>query len=170
MDIIIQSRLHRGLLVDTNLLLLLFVGSHDQTLIERFKRTRNRGYTADDFVLLRNLVGRFSRIVTTPHILAELSNLSMHMPTDMGRYFACLARALGTFREEQVPKDDLLSPKWRHVLPRIGFTDLSIIEAAPRGDYLVLTDDCEAANCLYKARCAVININHIRGCLWLRKG
>lgn len=168
MERLVQRHLPKGVLVDTNLLLLFFVGLYDQNWIEKFKRTQR--YTPDDFLLLRALIVRFSQIVVTPYILAELSNLSMQMPESvLGGYFECLARALARFKEEHVAKDALLSPAWLKVLSRIGFTDLSLIEAAKKGNYLVLTDDFRAAEFLRAAECSVINLNHIRGFLWLRE-
>ncbi len=62
----------RGILVDTNLLLLYVVGAYDANHIERFKRTST--FTADDFDLLARLLGNFEAIATTPPILTEVSN------------------------------------------------------------------------------------------------
>lgn len=156
----------RGLLIDTNVLLLYLVGIFDKDLIERFKRTRS--YNAQDFALLANLVCLFARIVTTPHILAELSNLSLQMKEPrVTRYFDVVVETLRTMREEYLSKDSLLASRSLRWLPRIGFTDLSIIEAASIHKYLVLTDDFTGAQCLHASNCDVINFNHIRGELWL---
>ena len=56
-----------GLLIDSNLLLLLFVGLHDRTRIEKYKRTAK--FTVEDFKLLLAFVRRFKEIVTTPSVL-----------------------------------------------------------------------------------------------------
>ena len=64
-----------GLLIDTNILLLYFVRLFDRSWVERFKRTRGR-YSAQDFDSLTDIVLKFDRIVTTPNVLSELSNLS----------------------------------------------------------------------------------------------
>ena len=82
----------RGVLVDTNLLLLLFVGSYDLERIERFKRTMQ--FTRDDFARLVALLGVFERRVTTPHILTEVSNLAGHLPTESRLAFAAVYREL----------------------------------------------------------------------------
>jgi hypothetical protein len=67
---------HRGggVLVDTNLLLLLFVGGYDRGLVERFPRTADR-FVSVDYDTLAGLLSGFRQIVTTPHILTETSNL-----------------------------------------------------------------------------------------------
>lgn len=67
---------HRGggVLVDTNLLLLFYVGGYDRNLVERFPRTADR-FVASDFDTLNGLLASFDKVATTPHILTETSNL-----------------------------------------------------------------------------------------------
>ena len=165
---LIRRHAPHGLLIDTNVLLLYLVGSFSTEFIERFKRTRSRGYTAEDFVLVANLARLFARVVTMPHILAELSNLSMQIESPhLTAHFRCVVGFLRAAREECVTKDTILLSPRLALLPKIGITDLSIIEAAKRGKYLVLTDDLNAAIALRSALCGVINLNEIRGELWL---
>lgn len=165
---LICSYAPRGLLIDTNVLLLYFVGFFDQRLIEKFKRTQSRGYTKEDFVLVVRLVSRFAHIITTPHILAELSNLSLQMPkSHLAAYFKGVVSALRAVREEHVCKDAILSSPRVGLLHKIGITDLSMIEAAKKLKCLVLTDDFKAAGYLKACQCGVINLNHIRGMSWL---
>jgi hypothetical protein len=64
----------RGILVDTNLLLLFFIGLFDRGQISRFKRTKT--YTGEDFDVLDRFLSQFARLITTPNILSEVSNLS----------------------------------------------------------------------------------------------
>ncbi len=63
----------KGLLVDTNILLLYFVGQTNQERIQKFKRTQQ--FNLDDCELLVSILSKFSKIVTTPNILTEVSNL-----------------------------------------------------------------------------------------------
>ena len=63
-----------GLLIDTNLVVLFAVGTVNRKRIEAFKRTRQ--YTEADFDLLLRLLDRPGPVYTTPHILAEVSNLT----------------------------------------------------------------------------------------------
>jgi len=60
--------------VDSNLLLLLVVGRWNV----RFKATHKRlsGFNSEDFYLVRDFVSSFQSVVTTPHVLAEVSNLA----------------------------------------------------------------------------------------------
>ncbi len=71
---------HAGkpVLVDANLLLLMMIGSFDPALITNFKRTSD--YTIRDYEILVKFVGYFSGVVTTPHLLTEVSNLANSLP------------------------------------------------------------------------------------------
>jgi hypothetical protein len=66
----------KGVLVDTNLLLLLLVGAIDPKHLAKFKPTANHGFTASDFALLCWIIDQFPRIFTTPHVLTEVSGNS----------------------------------------------------------------------------------------------
>lgn len=65
---------NRGVLIDTNLLVLLLVGTYDRNRVERTKRIRDR-FRAEDFDILTAVLNQFETQVTTPHILTETSNL-----------------------------------------------------------------------------------------------
>jgi hypothetical protein len=77
----------KGLLVDSNLLLLYFVGAYDPERISTFKGTYSRGFSEDDFNLLFRLIALFEKIVTTPNILTEVSNLSSQLRKDEKRSY-----------------------------------------------------------------------------------
>jgi len=70
---LLESYRKKGILVDTNILLLYFVGSVNPKRISQFKRTNQ--FNVDDFELLIQILGYFQKIVTTPNILTEVSNL-----------------------------------------------------------------------------------------------
>ena len=63
---------NKGLLIDTNLLLLYFIGNYDPNRIPGFKRTM--AFTVDEFWLLIGFLGVFDKLVTTPNVLTEVSN------------------------------------------------------------------------------------------------
>ena len=65
-------------LVDTNLLLLLIVGSANRRYIRAHKRLS--GYGEDDFDLLVQAISIFSDIVLLPHVSAEVSSLARQIP------------------------------------------------------------------------------------------
>src|SRR4051794_35937703 len=73
-DAIISKHARTGVVVDTNVLLLYLVGRFDRSRITTFKNTNQ--YVDDDFRLAEVLIGSFARIIVTPNILTEVSNLA----------------------------------------------------------------------------------------------
>jgi len=71
---LIEKHRSKGVLLDTNLLVLFLVGQIDRRQISVFKRTRN--FSVEDFHLLGRLVGTFGTLITTPHVLAQVSDLT----------------------------------------------------------------------------------------------
>ncbi len=63
----------RRCLLDTNLLVLLIVGRASPAFVGAHKRTHS--YRSEDLPLLEALLAKAARIVTTPHVLGETSNL-----------------------------------------------------------------------------------------------
>ncbi len=146
-----------GILIDTNLLLLYAVGLCNPGLLARFKRTNQ--YTPDDFQLVREAAEGFPRLVTTPHILAEVSNLAIDRGTSGRPHVAFLVGVLQAAHEVYIHKDDILGSD---VFGRFGATDAGIIDLAKRERYLVLTDDFAVAGYLRSAGRFALNLNDLR--------
>ena len=70
----VESPIRSGLLVDTSLLVLFTVGTVNRDRIDMFKRTSR--YTKSDFDLLLRVLGKFTKLYTVAHVLAEVSNLT----------------------------------------------------------------------------------------------
>jgi hypothetical protein len=68
----------RGVLIDTNLLILYFVGEFSPERISGMTRTKK--FTIRDYLLLKTFLDRFAVKITTPNILTEISNLSGNIP------------------------------------------------------------------------------------------
>ncbi|NEO58058.1 MAG: hypothetical protein F6K54_36400 [Okeania sp. SIO3B5] len=62
----------KGILVDTNILLLWFVGKVNEKRISQFNRTEK--FLPEHYQLLDRLL-KFAKIVTTPNILTEINSL-----------------------------------------------------------------------------------------------
>jgi len=153
----------RGVLVDTNILLLFFVGTFDPRLIPQFKRTAQ--FTVEDFAILAPLLLSFRQIVTTPNILTEVSNLSGQIGEPRRRqYFTHFSQRIGVLNEvgrlaeKYTTSADIV--RLDH-FPRLGLTDSGIIQIA-KGAYLVLTDDLMLYSSLSHAGVDVCNFNHLR--------
>lgn len=125
-----------GILVDTNILLLFFVGSYEPNWITKFKRTYQ--FNERDYQLLVSFLAAFERRITTPHILAEVSNLAGQLPHAVRYPFYQVYAALldRLFEVHAAAAEIAQLPNF----PRLALTD-SGIELVARGRYLVLTDD-----------------------------
>jgi hypothetical protein len=158
-DAYVKQYRKKGIIVDTNLLLLVITGGTPS--IVDFKRTK--GYTLDDYLLLLNVIDQFEILVATPHILAELSNLTNGLyGKHLQDFYATLKNSLSIICEVHCPaleicKDYELSP--------FGLTDVGIIAAA-KNKYLVLTDDLRVAGFANQHCVDVINFNHLREASW----
>jgi len=149
-----------GVLVDSNLLLLVFLGGYDRRQIGTNKRLAV--FTSEDFQLLTIFLRQFSRIVTTPNILTEVSNLSSAIPdTKKAAYFTWFASRLAVLQEEYVPSIAALGNRWA----RFGLTDAGIAEIA-KSRYLVLTDDFRLSQVLPSEGIDAVNFNHLREMYW----
>ena len=142
-------------MIDTNLLLLLMVGQTDQAAISRFGRTED--FKDEDFDNVTQIAEFFAArkgLSTTPHVLAEVSNL-------LGRrelFRATLARFVGRVEERWEPAERLVQNK---LFRAIGPADIGLLAIACQ-QHCVLTRDGGLAARIGLAGGAVINYNHIR--------
>jgi len=149
-----------GVVIDSNLLLLLFLGTYERQQISTNKRLAT--YTEEDFDLLTRLLGQFTRIVTTPNILTEVSNLSNAIPEKKKTtYFAWFASRVALLREESVLSSTALTSRWA----KFGLTD-AVIAAIAKSRYLVLTDDFRLSQSLQSDGIDTLNFNHLRDAYW----
>jgi rRNA-processing protein FCF1 len=147
----------KGILVDTNLLLLVAVGTYAPQRILTFKRTQQ--YTLDDYAMILRILERIDRRVTTANILTEVDNLARQLPEV--EHFAiseAIFKIVSSSFEVYKPSIEVTQTD---VYPRMGLADC-VTMAAAVDDVLVLTDDFVLSNRLASIGCDVLNINHIR--------
>jgi rRNA-processing protein FCF1 len=148
-----------GVLVDTNLMLLYYVGSYDPNHLVKFDRTET--FAPEDFDTLNVFLQQFESYVTTPHVLTEVSNLMGQLGGRVKtKCFALLASHISQMHEHHASAETLSTDS---AFAKFGLTDTAISEAAP-GSYLVLTDDLRLSAFLQSRRVDTLNFNHIR--LW----
>lgn len=160
-DSLISRYRNRGVLVDTNLLMLLLVGAYDRDQVERTRRIRDK-FRAEDFDILAAVLGQFETRVTTPHILTETSNLLAQQLSGYVKkeVFAIFARLVSTdWHERREASSTLVNVT---AFSWLGLTDIAIADAA-RDSYLVLTEDALLANHLGRLQVDVLNFTHLRG-------
>ncbi|SFH41627.1 hypothetical protein SAMN05660649_05127 [Desulfotomaculum arcticum] len=157
---LIKKHKNNGLLIDSNLLLLLFIGSFSVDWIQKYKRTKQ--YVIEDYQVMVSFIKHFNKILTTPNILTEVSNLSNQLPEKVkNEYFPVFAKKVTVLQESYHQSIAVCqSSNFR----RFGLTDTLIIDIGNTG-CLVLTDDFRLAGYLESMSISVINFNHLRG--WL---
>lgn len=158
---LIASYKTKGLLVDTNLLLLYLVGAYDPERIPKFKRTM--AFTVDEFLFLTTFIEVFEKIITTPNILTEISNLSGQLPEKLRSFFwKDFAGRMPDLHERYTPSTTISASDH---FTRFGLTDSGIVGLV-KDKYLVLTDDLRPVGYLQNLDIDVINFNHIRAIAW----
>ena len=152
----------RGVVVDTNLMVLLFVGLADERLVVRHRRTQ--AYSVNDFRVLVEFIRRFRQMIVTPQLLAEVTNLcETGFEPRARRVLGAMCGQLSRCQEHHTPMQLMLQSE---LLPKIGFADASMVFAA-RGQYLVLTDNVRDTRHLQDAECDVLNFTRLRSMRWL---
>jgi hypothetical protein len=101
----------RGVLIDTNLFVLLIVGSVNRDRIPRFKRTSN--YTPTDWDPLVGLLEQIPRRYSIPHVLAEVNTLTDLKGPERVIAREVLHRAISVIEELPIPSLDACgSQEW----------------------------------------------------------
>jgi len=159
-DLVTRYR-RKGVLIDTNILLLWFVGATNRERIARFNRTSK--FAPEDYDLLNKLFQSFARVVTTPNILTEVSNLLNQLgEPERSQCFSIFARDIGQL--DEIYKDSLTIAA-TDKFSKFGLTDCGIVNVA-KDNYLILTDDLKLASYLQKLGIDTINFNNIRTYEW----
>ncbi len=152
-------RTHRapGVVLDTNLLLLLLVGTWHIDRVEAFKRTRSH-FLGADHTRLTELLLSLDRLTTTVGILTEVSNLAGQLEgRDRGSFYDLFARSIHRLDIRDVPTAATVgTPEFR----KYGLTDAGIIILA-RSGHLILTIDFPLSNYLATSQLAALNYNHL---------
>lgn len=125
-----------GLLVDTNLLVLLVVGNVNPGLIAKHRRLD--GYTFSDYEVLIDLVNLVDRVFLTPNTLTEVSNLlGQHGEPERTLLMEGL-RVLIEGSDEIVIASTQASAN--PAFPSLGLTDAVLLEAVSSERPLVTVD------------------------------
>ncbi|HXU33610.1 MAG TPA: hypothetical protein VN851_23830 [Thermoanaerobaculia bacterium] len=148
-----------SILVDSGPLLLLLIGSVDPNLIPRHKRLD--AYSESHFAELRRFVESFGRVLVTPNILTEVSNLapSFKLGDDelKRRVLSRLAQLIEEVLEVVVPsREAATQPEFL----RLGLTDSGILSSIEE-KVTVLTADFNLYQALLGRGRTAINVFHL---------
>ncbi len=157
-----MNKFHRNsLLIDTNLLLLLLIGSLNPSLIGKNKITASQGFDEKDFNQLRNFAGNFQKLITTPHILTEVSNHAEKIKgADHLKFLQQFTSLIESERMKEHSESSKLLAK-TDAFVRFGLTDAAISHLANK-NFLVLTTDRTLPGYLSRKGVGVINFNNVR--------
>ena len=145
-----------GLVLDTNLALLMLIGFYDANRIPSFKRTQK--YRTADYALLLDITSRVSPIVVTPNIVTEVDNLARQLPSAEHAAISQATTQLYSGRiERYVPTDVAVRAS---SFNKYGVTDAAVITLSEK--YLVVTDDFALSNRIINMKRHAINLNHLR--------
>lgn len=143
----------KGILVDSNLLLLYIVGSIDPTMIARIGRVKS-SYSAEDFLRVSKFINAFDERITTPHLLTQVTDLlgnRSELNLAVGAYIATAS--------EIFDKSAALGITLPFDL--FGLADAAVVAAA-QDRYLVLTDDGPLYGYLINSGISAVNLEQIR--------
>lgn len=158
---LIQKYHKKGLLIDTNILLLYFVGLYDTNLILNFKRTRQ--FAIEDYGTLEKIINRFNKIVCTPNILTEINSFCNQINGKIKQdFFEKFRLTLSLIDEKYIPSKEVAQ---EDIFNKFGLTDTGIMNII-KNNYLLLTDDFRLSQYLTSIGTDVINFNHIRPLGW----
>ncbi|MGC9224765.1 MAG: hypothetical protein ACP5E2_12615 [Terracidiphilus sp.] len=147
-----------GLLMDSNLALLYLVGGYDPRLIGDGKYNKLSNYNLEDYQILVRLKNMFRISVTTPHVLAEVSNLVCDLPEQTKS--ACLRKFHATFSSiNELAVASMEAARWQD-FHFFGLTDSAL--ALISREYLIVTDDARLVKKLNEASLEALNFNHLR--------
>lgn len=133
---LIRAFAGKGVLLDSNLLLLLVVGTYDRAQVGRYKRLAI--FAPDDFDILVALVAHFRHVYITPNVATEVSNLAGGFSgRAREQCFKVLAASLIAAEEIAVPTRAAAS---HFAFNGLGLTDAALFLVAGEPP-LVLTVD-----------------------------
>ena len=155
--IVTKLRASKGLLVDTNLLVVLVIGALNPDQVSRHKRTSN--YLASDYQLLQSFVDQFKVVVTTPNILTEASNLLEGYAYRGQQAFVILERIAQFTHEVFYDSVPTMSTYPKSYL-KFGLSD-AVIHRIAEDNYAVLTDDLNFCAYLQGLGLVAVNFNNL---------
>ncbi len=144
-----------GAFIDSNLLVLLVVGSVDRGLISRHRRSRR--FSPEDYDRLLALLEPLDRILVTPNTLTEASNLlsSSRDPRPMAYLRALIEKT----EEIVVASRDAVQNR---MFVRLGLTDAALLEVVSAETPLITVDFDLYGAALAKGEGVAFNFTHFQ--------
>jgi len=152
----------KSVLLDSNLLLVFLSGLLGVHLFQRFKRISD--YTIKDYELLVHLIGSFTVLLTTPHVLTEVSNLGNSLREPYKRdWYINLATLIMSDQEPAVLREKWIPATELAGMPEFvafGITDAALTKLS--SEALVITEDHRLSGVLENQGIHVLNFSDLR--------
>ena len=161
LDKLIIKYKRKGIIIDSNLLLLYFIGEYQTSLIESFSKTSD--YTMEDFELLRIIIEQFEKIITTPNILTEVGNLAGDLPEQICIDFLTYKAKYIQLNNEKYVKSKKVGKE--DYFSKFGLTDSSIIMLTKK-KFMFLSADLRLVSYMQSKNIDAINFNNVRTYFW----
>jgi hypothetical protein len=149
---LIQKYKNKGLLIDTNIVLLYIVGSIDILLIRDFPRTSM--FTEDDFDKVSRFIDYFDFKITTPHVLTEISNLIGNRQNIQSVLKTYIEKSREIFLESSGVSNS-------NAFLNFGLADTAIMDTA-KNSYLIFTNDRPFYGFLINSQIDAVNLDQLR--------
>jgi rRNA-processing protein FCF1 len=150
----------KGIVIDSNLLLLFIIGLYDRKQIQKVRVVRQ--YTIDDFEKLVNIIAYYNLTITvTPNIITEICNLSDKLNYESKyKFFKFIEQFL--IEHNEYSETSLITIKKSNTcFYKFGIADASVHNLAQE-KRLVITDDFDLYHFLVQKGIDAINYNHLR--------
>lgn len=149
-----KNHLGKSVIIDSNIMLLLVVGTTNKSYIKTHKRLQK--FTEDNYDLLMSELGKYSEIILIPNIVTEVSNLIKQTNQDDNsedkkhevnrKIYATFSRLIKDYKENYIKSIDAFESD--HYID-LGITDSAILILAEKkkheGPVCILTDDYKLA-------------------------
>jgi hypothetical protein len=144
-----------GVLLDTNVLLLHVMLSTDRNAARTWKKTEQ--FTERHAEFLDAILARARRLVTTPHVLTEVTNHSVGIPRSVrDQYWRHLRVFIERARERSI---DARAAAREPEFSTLGLADIAQ-SLLSRGRPIIVTVDADLTASLERRRLPVVNLNH----------
>lgn len=151
-----------GVLLDTNVLLLLLIAKFDSTLIGG---KRLEKYDTEAANLLIDFAAQFGRLLTTTTVLTETSNLLGQVLKGQRRrdLFELISPAFTSPAGEFFPRLGIEAIDVdKDVFVQLGYTDATLVSVLAASSGLLLTDDLDLFLQAQRHGIDVVNFTHMR--------
>jgi predicted nucleic acid-binding protein len=155
-----QNARTSGVLIDTNLFVLLIVGLVNRDRISAFKRTSN--FTPADWDLLVGLIEHIPQRYSIAHVLAEANTLTDMKGQEKVIAREMLQRVIAITEEVHIPSVEACASPYYW---RLGLTDAAIGLAAKKFGCSIITNDSDLYIALMQDGASVLKFDHLKAML-----